>query len=88
MSVLDIENMEIEIIPYDGTPNLRNPFDRLTPEERRKKIVEIYARIYLKMLRKKQHSNSNPKISSFNSLNVTNIFSIRDSIFEGCKSRA
>jgi hypothetical protein len=59
MSVLDIENIEIEIIPYDGTPNLRNPFDRLTPEERRKKIVEIYAQIYLKMVRQKQQNNSN-----------------------------
>ena len=59
MSVLDIENMEIEIIPYDGTPNPRNPFDRLTPEERHKKIVEIYARIYLKMVRQKQQNNSN-----------------------------
>ena len=58
MSVLDIENMEIEIIPYDGTPNPRNPFDRLTPEERRKKIVEIYAQIYLKMVREKQQKNS------------------------------
>jgi hypothetical protein len=59
MSVLDIENMEIEIIPYDGTPNPRNPFDRLTPEERHKKIVEIYAQIYLKMVRQKQQNNSN-----------------------------
>ena len=55
----DIENMEIEIIPYDGTPNPRNPFDRPTPEERRKKIVEIYAQIYLKMVRQKQQCNSN-----------------------------
>lgn len=54
----DIENMEIEIIPYDGTPNPRNPFDRLTPEERRKKIVQIYAQIYLKMVREKQLNNS------------------------------
>ena len=61
MSVLDIENMEIEIIPYDGTPNPRNPFDRLTPEERRKKIVEIYAQIYLKMLKDKQEKMENKK---------------------------
>jgi len=51
MSVLEIENMEIEIIPYDGTSNPRNPFDRLTPEEIRKKVVKIYAQIYLKIVR-------------------------------------
>jgi hypothetical protein len=57
--MLDINNIDIEIIPYDGTPNPRNPFDRLTPEERRKQIVEIYAQIYLKMVREKQQNNSN-----------------------------
>jgi len=57
--MLGINNIDIEIISYDGTPNPRNPFDRLTPEERRKKIVEIYAQIYLKMVRQKQQSNSN-----------------------------
>ena len=55
--MLDINNIGIEIIPYDGTPNPRNPFDRLTPEERRKKIVEIYAQIYLKMVREKQQND-------------------------------
>jgi hypothetical protein len=57
--ILNINNIDIEIIPYDGTPNPRNPFDRLTPEERRKKIVEIYAQIYLKMVREKQQNKSN-----------------------------
>ena len=50
----DLKDIEIEIIPYDGTPNPRNPFDRLTPEERHKKIVEIYAQIYLKMANKRK----------------------------------
>jgi len=50
---IDPRNVPIEIIPYDGTPNPRNPFDCLTPEERHKKIVEIYARIYLKMIAEK-----------------------------------
>jgi hypothetical protein len=50
----DLKDIEIEIIPYDGTPNPRNPFDRLTPEERHKKIVEIYAQIYLKMVNKRK----------------------------------
>ena len=52
MAKINPKDMEIEIIPYDGTPNPRNPFDRLTPEERHKKIVEIYAQIYLKMAAK------------------------------------
>jgi len=56
--ILNINDIDIEIIPYDGTPNPRNPFDRLTPEERRKKIVQIYAQIYLKMVREKQLNNS------------------------------
>lgn len=51
MGKINPKDMEIEIIPYDGTPNPRNPFDRLTPEERHKKIVELYAQIYLKMLK-------------------------------------
>jgi|Deesub1362B_J571_1020462.scaffolds.fasta_scaffold00032_6 hypothetical protein len=50
----DLKDIEIEIIPYDGTPNPRNPFDRLTPEERHKKIVEIYAQIYIKMANKRK----------------------------------
>ena len=58
MYILNINDIDIEIIPYDGTPNPRNPLDRLTPEERRKKIVEIYARIYLKTVREKQQNNS------------------------------
>ena len=57
MLILDIKNIDIEIIPYDGTPNPRNPFDRLTPEERHKKIVEIYAQIYLKMVKKNKQNN-------------------------------
>ena len=55
--ILDTKNINIEIIPYDGIPNPRNPFDRLTPEERHKKIVEIYAQIYLKMLKKNKQNN-------------------------------
>lgn len=47
-----LQDIEVEILPYDGTPNPRNPFDRLTPEDRHRKIVELYARIYLRMLEK------------------------------------
>ncbi len=37
------------IIPQDGTSNTRNPYDRFNPEERQKKILELCARIYLRM---------------------------------------
>lgn len=47
-----LRDIEIEIVPYDGTPNPRNLYDRLTPEERHRKIVELYARIYLRMMGK------------------------------------
>jgi hypothetical protein len=57
----DPGNVPIEIIPYDGIPNPRNPFDRLTPEERHKKIVEIYAQIYLKMTAEKGKKKSSEK---------------------------
>lgn len=39
----------VEIIPHDGGTNPRNPYDQLTPEERHKKIVQLCARIYLRM---------------------------------------
>lgn len=51
---IDPRNVPIEIIPYDGSPNSRNPFDRLAPEERHKKIVETYAQIYLKIIAEKE----------------------------------
>ncbi len=55
-----LKDVKIEIVPYDGTPNPRNPFDRLTPEDQRKKIVELYARICLRMLGKKAEPSPNP----------------------------
>lgn len=55
---IDPRNVPIEIIPYDGEPNPRNPFDRLTPEERHRKIVEVYAKIYLKILEKRNQNNN------------------------------
>lgn len=48
----NLKDIEIEIVTYDGTPNPRNPYDRLTPEDRHRKIVELYARIYLRMVGK------------------------------------
>lgn len=42
-------NPELVIIPHDGGTNPRNPYDQLTPEERHKKILQLCARIYLRM---------------------------------------
>ena len=42
--------IEIETISYDGKNNFRNPYDRLTPEERYEKIIKLLAKIYLKRL--------------------------------------
>jgi hypothetical protein len=61
---IDPRNMPIEISPYDGEPNPRNPFDRLTPEERHKKIVEIYAKIYLKITDEKERKKSSEDFKS------------------------
>lgn len=59
MGKKDLKDIEIEIIPYDGTLDHRNPYDRFTPEERHRKIVELYTQLYLKLLEKgKQNSFS------------------------------
>jgi len=42
----------VEIIPHDGGTNPRNPYDQLTPEERHKKIVQLCARILLRIRRR------------------------------------
>ncbi len=42
-------NAKLIIVPHDGGTNPRNPYDQLTPEERHKKIVQLCARIYLRM---------------------------------------
>jgi|GEM_PF-1108749 len=39
----------LHIVPHDGGANPRNPYDQLTPEERHKKIIQLCARIYLRM---------------------------------------
>jgi len=36
----------VTLIPPDGEPNPNNPYDRLPPEEREKRIVELCARIH------------------------------------------
>ncbi len=57
MGKRDLKDIEIEIIPYDGTPNPRNPYDRLTPKERHRKIVELYGQLYLKIMEKRNQNN-------------------------------
>ena len=42
-------NATLVIIPHDGGTNPRNPYDQLAPEERHQKIVQLCARIYLRM---------------------------------------
>jgi len=42
-------NAKLVIVPHDGGTNPRNPYDQLTPEERHKKIVQLCARIYLRL---------------------------------------
>ncbi len=42
-------NARLIIFAHDGGSNPRNPYDRFTPQEREKKIVELCARIYVRM---------------------------------------
>ena len=42
-------NAKLVIIPHDGGTNPSNPHDQLTPQERHKKILQLCARVYLKM---------------------------------------
>jgi hypothetical protein len=42
-------NAQLIVVPHDGGTNPRNPYDSLSPEERHGKIVQLCARIYLRM---------------------------------------
>jgi len=44
------DNIRVIRIPYDGAPNPQNPYDKLSPEEREKKIITICRKIWLRML--------------------------------------
>ena len=46
----DWKNIRVVRIPYDGTPNPKNPYDKLFPEEREKKIIAICRKIWLRIL--------------------------------------
>lgn len=43
-------NIRIIRMPYDGTPNPKNPYDKLSSEEREKKIIAICRKIWLRMI--------------------------------------
>jgi hypothetical protein len=49
---VDWKDMKVIRIPYDGAPNLQNPYDKLSPEEREKKIIAICRKIWLRKLEK------------------------------------
>ena len=51
-------NAKLNITSHDGGSNPRNPYDRFTPDDREKKIVELCVRIYLRM-RSKQDGEAN-----------------------------
>lgn len=42
--------MRVIRIPYNGTPNPKNPYDKLSPEEREKKIITVCRKIWLRIL--------------------------------------
>ena len=42
----NLGGIAVTLIPPDDEPNPNNPYDRLPPEEREKRIVELCARIH------------------------------------------
>jgi pyruvate-formate lyase-activating enzyme len=51
---ISVKDAEAKIILNAGIPNMKNPYDTLTPEERQKRIVKLYAKIYLRMVEKRE----------------------------------
>ena len=41
----NLDGATVTLVPPDDEPNPNNPYDRLPPEERERKIVELCARI-------------------------------------------
>ena len=57
----DWKNIRVVRMPYDGTPNPKNPYDKLFPEERKKKIIAICRKIWLRMIEEdKTKQNKKP----------------------------
>ena len=42
-------NATLVIVPHDGGTNPSNPYDQLTSRERHEKILQLCARVYLRM---------------------------------------
>jgi len=56
---IDWKNIRVIRIPYDGTPNPKNPYDKLLPEEREKKIVAVCREIWLRILEEDKTKQKN-----------------------------
>jgi hypothetical protein len=41
-------NIRVRIVPHDGRPNPNNPYDKLSPEDRRARLRQILAKIALR----------------------------------------
>lgn len=57
---IDWKNIRVIRIPYDGTPNPKNPYDKLLPEEREKKIIAVCRKIWLKMIEEDKAKQQKP----------------------------
>lgn len=42
------KGIKVSLVPHDGSPNPRNPFDRLSPEERAVRMRRVLARVALR----------------------------------------
>jgi len=41
-------NIRVVIVPHDGSPNPSNPYDKLSPEDRRARLGQVLAKIALR----------------------------------------
>ncbi len=41
-------NIRVLIVPHDGRPNPNNPYDKLSPEDRRARLRQVLAKIALR----------------------------------------
>lgn len=44
------KGIKVSFVPYDGSPNPRNPFDHLSPGERVARIRRVLARVALRRM--------------------------------------
>jgi len=48
----NLGGITVTLVPPDDEPNPNNPYDRLPPEERERRIVELCARIHRQVTRR------------------------------------